>query len=82
VSARGQAKEGVATLTATALGPHPPPACLPPPLTRKTSGPSHPRIGTPTSADVVVYEEPDEAFYVGIGRDASDKILYIQSGEA
>jgi hypothetical protein len=27
-----------------------------------------------------VYEEADEAFYVGIGRDSSDEVLYIHSG--
>jgi hypothetical protein len=38
------------------------------------------RVGTPVSSDVVVFEEPDESFYVGVGRDFSDKVLYIQSG--
>ncbi|GBF88888.1 oligopeptidase B [Raphidocelis subcapitata] len=40
------------------------------------------RIGTPPSQDVLVYEEGDEAFYVGIGRDSSDEMLYIHSGSA
>jgi hypothetical protein len=39
------------------------------------------RIGTPTSQDALVYEEADEAFYVGIGRDSSDEVLYIHAGE-
>ena len=38
------------------------------------------RIGQPTSSDVLVYEEKDEAFYVGMGRSHSDKLLYIHSG--
>jgi hypothetical protein len=32
------------------------------------------------SDDVAVFEEADEAFYVAIGKDFSDKLLYIQSG--
>ena len=40
-------------------------------------------LGAPPSApDAVVYEEPDEAFYVSIGRDASERLLYISSGSA
>lgn len=38
------------------------------------------RIGTPHAEDVVVYEEGDEAFYVGIGRDSSDEVMYIHVG--
>jgi protease II len=29
---------------------------------------------------VLVFEEGDEAFYVGIGRDSSEAMLYIHSG--
>eukprot|EP00878_Enallax_costatus_P023740 GHUV01025278.1.p1 GENE.GHUV01025278.1~~GHUV01025278.1.p1 ORF type:complete len:552 (+),score=140.91 GHUV01025278.1:456-2111(+) len=32
--------------------------------------------------DQVVYEEKDEAFYVGIGRSHSEQLLYIHSGSA
>jgi protease II len=39
-------------------------------------------IGTPTSSDAEVYAEPDEAFYVGVGRDFGEKMLYISSGAA
>jgi protease II len=38
------------------------------------------KVGTPPASDVLVYEESDEAFYVGIGRDASDGVLYISCG--
>ncbi|KAI8467012.1 MAG: prolyl oligopeptidase [Monoraphidium minutum] len=38
------------------------------------------RVGAPTSDDVVVFEDPDEKFFVGIGRDGSDRLLYIRSG--
>ncbi|KAI8471644.1 MAG: prolyl oligopeptidase [Monoraphidium minutum] len=40
------------------------------------------RIGTPPSEDVAVYEEGDEAYYVGIGRSSSDALLYIHAGSA
>ncbi len=32
--------------------------------------------------DVVVFEETDEAFYVGVGKSRSENIIYISSGEA
>ncbi|HLU13343.1 MAG TPA: S9 family peptidase [Arenimonas sp.] len=34
-------------------------------------------LGTPSSADRLVYEEADETFYMGIGRTRSDKYLCI-----
>ncbi|WP_291314078.1 S9 family peptidase [Corynebacterium sp. UBA2622] len=37
-------------------------------------------VGTPSSRDVLVYEEPDERFNVGIGGDRAEKFLYIVSG--
>ncbi|GBF90424.1 prolyl endopeptidase-like [Raphidocelis subcapitata] len=40
------------------------------------------KIGTPVADDVAVFEEPDEAFYVAIGKDFSEKLLYIQSGSS
>ncbi|PNG99893.1 hypothetical protein TSOC_014320 [Tetrabaena socialis] len=33
-------------------------------------------------ADVAVYEEADEAFYVDIGKSRSERILYISAGSA
>jgi len=39
------------------------------------------RIGTSPSEDALVYEETDDAYYVGIGRDSSDEVMYIHSGE-
>jgi hypothetical protein len=29
---------------------------------------------------VLVYEESDESFYVGIGRDSSEQVMYIHAG--
>jgi oligopeptidase B len=34
-------------------------------------------LGTPASADRVVYEEKDESFYMGLGRTTSDKFICI-----
>jgi len=34
-------------------------------------------LGTPASADVLVYEEPDDTFYMGIGRSRDDKYIII-----
>ncbi|MCT1426108.1 S9 family peptidase [Corynebacterium sanguinis] len=36
-------------------------------------------LGTPESADVLVYEEPDERFNVGVGADRAERFLYIVS---
>jgi oligopeptidase B len=38
-------------------------------------------LGTPASADRLVYEEKDESFYMGVGRTADDKFIciYLQS---
>jgi oligopeptidase B len=38
-------------------------------------------LGTPASADRLVYEEKDESFYMGLGRTTSDKYIciYLQS---
>jgi protease II len=38
------------------------------------------RLGSPNSEDVLVYEERDSGFFVNIGRDSSDQILYIRTG--
>ncbi|MEX3504544.1 S9 family peptidase [Corynebacterium sp. LK2510] len=38
------------------------------------------RVGTPASADVLVYEEADERFGVSIGADRAEKFLYISTG--
>ena len=35
------------------------------------------RLGTPASQDVLVHQEDDEAFYVGIGRTRSDRWLVL-----
>ncbi|KAF8063007.1 dapb1 [Scenedesmus sp. PABB004] len=40
------------------------------------------RLGTHAADDVVVFEEKDEAFYVGIGRSHSDRLIYIHVGSA
>ncbi|NUS60191.1 MAG: S9 family peptidase [Lysobacter sp.] len=37
-------------------------------------------LGTPASADAVVYEEKDDSFYMGVGRTRDDKFLCIQLG--
>ena len=37
------------------------------------------KLGTPESEDVLVYEEPDERFNVGVGADRSERFLYIAS---
>ena len=34
-------------------------------------------LGTPTSADKLVYEEKDDSFYMGIGRSRDDKFICI-----
>ncbi|WP_308128560.1 S9 family peptidase [Rhodococcoides kroppenstedtii] len=38
------------------------------------------RVGTPTSEDVVVFHEPDEAFWVSFGATRSEKYLLISVG--
>lgn len=35
------------------------------------------RLGTPVADDTLVYEEPDDTFYMGIGRTRSDEYLCI-----
>lgn len=37
-------------------------------------------IGTPASADKVIYEEADDSFYIGIGRTTDDKYICIVMG--
>ena len=37
-------------------------------------------LGTPPSADRLIYEEKDESFYVGIGRTSDDKFICIFLG--
>jgi oligopeptidase B len=37
-------------------------------------------VGTPASADVLVYEEKDDSFYMGVGRTRDDKYICIQVG--
>ena len=39
-------------------------------------------VGAAVADDVVVYEETDEAFYVGLGRSHSERLLYVHSGSA
>ncbi|GFR48589.1 hypothetical protein Agub_g10492, partial [Astrephomene gubernaculifera] len=39
------------------------------------------RLGCP-SPDVVVFEESDEAFYVGLSKGRSERLIYIHSGSA
>ncbi len=39
------------------------------------------RLGTPRSADPVVYEEADESFFVGIDKTTSEQYLLISSGD-
>jgi len=34
-------------------------------------------LGTPATADPVVYEEKDHSFYIGVGKSKSDRHLYI-----
>jgi oligopeptidase B len=36
-------------------------------------------LGTPASADRVVYEEPDDSFYIGVGRTSDEKYICISS---
>jgi oligopeptidase B len=38
-------------------------------------------LGTPASADALVYEEKDDSFYMGVGRTSDDKFIciYLQS---
>ncbi|AEG42954.1 S9 family peptidase [Isoptericola variabilis] len=38
------------------------------------------RVGTPASQDVVVFEEPDERFWVGVGLSRSQRFLQIELG--
>ncbi|KAF5841230.1 hypothetical protein DUNSADRAFT_13875 [Dunaliella salina] len=40
------------------------------------------KIGRPASEDVVVYEETDESFYVGVHKSRSEEIIFISSGSA
>ena len=40
------------------------------------------KLGSPSTSDVPVFEEPDGGYYVSIGRDASEQMLYISSGSA
>ena len=35
------------------------------------------RLGTPASADKLVYEEPDDSFYIALGRTVDDRFLCI-----
>ena len=35
-------------------------------------------LGTPVAQDVVVYEEPDDSFYMGVGRTTDDRFICIQ----
>jgi len=35
-------------------------------------------LGTPASSDVLVYEEKDDSFYMGVGRTRDDKFLTIE----
>ncbi len=35
-------------------------------------------LGTPSSSDVLVYEEKDDSFYMGVGRTRDDKFLTIE----
>ncbi|MEW5421441.1 S9 family peptidase [Amorphus sp. 3PC139-8] len=37
------------------------------------------RVGTPASDDVLVYEEPDPGFFVGVGRTLSDRFVVIDT---
>ncbi|MEJ6013039.1 S9 family peptidase [Corynebacterium sp. H127] len=37
------------------------------------------RVGTPASEDVLVFQEPDEKFWVGVGTTRSDKFLLIEA---
>ena len=39
-------------------------------------------VGTPPAEDVLVFEEADEAFYVGLGRDSSEAVMYVTSSSA
>ncbi len=34
-------------------------------------------LGTPASADKLVYEEKDDSFYMGVGRTSDDKYICI-----
>lgn len=36
-------------------------------------------LGTPVASDVVVYQEPDDSFYMGVGRSRDDKFILIRS---
>ncbi len=37
-------------------------------------------VGTPTAEDVVVYEEPDERFWVGVELTRSERFILIEIG--
>ena len=37
-------------------------------------------VGTPASDDVIVFQEDDDRFYVGVGRTRTDRFLVIMSG--
>ncbi|KAI3426332.1 hypothetical protein D9Q98_008705 [Chlorella vulgaris] len=39
-------------------------------------------IGTDPAADVCVFHEADDSFYLGIGRSRSERLLYIHAGSA
>ena len=38
-------------------------------------------VGRPASEDVVVHEETDDSFYVGIYKSRSEEVLFISCGE-
>ncbi len=38
------------------------------------------RVNTPIGDDVLVFEEPDERFFVAVGRDKDDSYIYVASG--
>jgi oligopeptidase B len=38
------------------------------------------KVGTDSSQDVLVYEEPDERFNIGVGRSRSGKYLFLEIG--
>lgn len=54
---------------------------LPPHPSRRPYKVFRHQIGRPASEDVCVYEETDEAFYVGIVKSRSEEIIFICSGE-
>ncbi len=40
------------------------------------------RLGTPVADDVLVYQEDDERFFCGVGRDKDDSFIYIGSSSS